>query len=241
MTHKSVSFGRNSRAFLLAFGVAACVSGCSDSDRTPSTVPDAGAIDASMATDMRADNALDAARVEDAANVPDAMDAASDLRAPSVNLLRNGSFETWTDANEPNVTPDDWDNCTIGTFGIAVDGAPDFCEDVESLAPAAAIDGERWARGWQSEGVAQTVLTTPGATYQLTFAYCGMLSCVGGGTSSEIAVLVDGEELARTPDLDDTEWRTAEFEFEATSAETTICLRNVGSQSGLDAVTLTER
>lgn len=143
-----------------------------------------------------------------------------------VNLLVNPSFETWANASSPNTTPDGWTNCTVRGPAIGVDAAPDSCPGGGKAAvPAAASDGALYARGLWTEGVAQTVETTPGELYLLRFDHAASSGCWGGTPFSEWEVVVDGVPLTRTPDDVGEAWTSFEVTFVAEVSATTVCLR----------------
>lgn len=149
---------------------------------------------------------------------------------PPVNLFKNPSLETWTMAEVPNTTPDEWTNCS--TDGIAVDAVPDSC----MADPVAGTDGLRYARHFPGEGFAQTIPTIPGHMYALSFDYTAVEDCFGGPPSSAFEVLVDGVLLKNTPGGMIPMWNSADMQFMATSNTADICFRKLidGGQGGLD-------
>ncbi|MCH9683522.1 MAG: hypothetical protein K0V04_18940 [Deltaproteobacteria bacterium] len=154
-----------------------------------------------------------------------------------LNLLVNPSLEDWAMAAEPNTTPDGWTNCSGN--GIAVDAVPDSCTG----SPMAAADGIRYARAYDDEGIAQTLTTTIGATYGVSFSYCGVDGCFGGSTGSQWDVVVDGVVISSTPTDVGTTWTEAYVEFVARSSETTICfIKPDGvTQGGIDDLAVVEQ
>jgi hypothetical protein len=97
-------------------------------------------------------------------------------------------------------------------------------------------------------GIAQTVPTTPGLSYTLTFFVGNIYNPGGiGGTTSTVNVLVDGGQiLAAVNDRGEgtttQKWKRFSTTFTATSANTTIAFINgdPGSDNvnGLDAISL---
>jgi hypothetical protein len=165
-------------------------------------------------------------------------DGSSGDPPPPANLFENPSLEDWPDAAEPNTPPGAWTDCS-SPGGLAVDAVPDSCD----AQPATASEGERYARGFDGEGIAQTIATTVGTTYAITFDYCAVDACFGGAASSRWEVLVD-DVVVLTTDADvGTSWTAAATTFEAAAATTTICLRKAadGGQGGLDNLVLHEQ
>ncbi len=160
-----------------------CLAGCagsnSDADRVP--LVDSGTSDA------------DRVPLVDG-GTPDAS------RVPALNLFANPSLELWAEADTPNRTPDAWDNCTIGT--VAIDAMPDSCDGQ----PDMAAEGQRFGRGFDGEGIAQTVSTTPGAEYRISFQYTEVSGCFGGASNSQWSVLIDDEAKLVTPSDTGTTW-----------------------------------
>jgi hypothetical protein len=154
---------------------------------------------------------------------------------PPVNLFLNPSFEVWTEAGL-NTRPDDWTNCTT-MAGLGVETVPDAC----TATPDQASDGARYARGWNGEGIKQTISTTPGMTYRVTLDTTAVTGCYGGDPSSAWDVVVDGVTILTTPLDTNPGWMTAEVTFVAESATTEICLRKAldEGQGGLDNVSVT--
>lgn len=157
--------------------------------------------------------------------------ATSDLtRPPGPNLFKNPSFETWTGASSPNMTPDDWTNCSLGS-GLGFDAVPDSCTGMPNMA----ADGTRYARAFINEGVQQTIATTVGLTYVITFNYSAVSGCFGGSSNSSWDVLVGGNSILSVPGDTSVSWRTAMTTFVATTNMTTICIRKtIGGQAAID-------
>lgn len=164
------------------------------------------------------------------ASTSDGSSEDSSSGAPPINLFKNPSLETWTMAEVPNTTPDEWTNCS--TDGIAVDAVPDSC----MADPVVGTDGLRYARHYPGEGFAQTIPTIPGHMYALSFDYTAVDMCFGGPPSSAFDVLVDGVLLMTTPGGAIPMWNSADMQFMATADATDICFRKAidGGQGGLD-------
>jgi hypothetical protein len=97
-------------------------------------------------------------------------------------------------------------------------------------------------------GVSQTVVTTIGTSYALSFAVGNVVN-PGGifGTPSTVGVRVNGAQILAATNSNGagtmkTNWKTFKVNFTATSTTTTIAFINLDpptdSQNGLDAVTL---
>ena len=134
-------------------------------------------------------------------------------------------------AATPNTTPEEWTNCST-SGGLGFDAVPDSC----MATPAAAADGARYARAYQGEGIQQTVPTSPGATYVVTFQRAAVGGCFGGDASSSWEVLVDGKGILSLPSDADPTWRAAQVTFVATAGTATLCFRKpvAGGQGGID-------
>lgn len=154
-----------------------------------------------------------------------------------MELVVNGSFEDWTNAEDSNNNPDEWTNCTMGDIGIAVEAVPDaWGEGSEE-----AYDGVRFMRGVLSEGVGQTVPTVAGETYLLSFAYAGSYG-------AQLDVHIDGAVVHTTVEGDlrlqqaftRDRWALESVEFVATATSTTFCLEATSQRwsSYVDLVSL---
>src|SRR5438105_1537310 len=145
------------------------------------------------------------------------------------NLLVNGSFET------PVVTPGTFANFTTNStaitgwtvFGPAVSVVSGTFTSGALSFPAQ--DGVQWLdltgpTSGPSEGVNQTVTTTPGQTYNLSF-YVGNIVGGGFGSTSTVGVLVNGSQIATetnsTPGTT-LNWKLFTVPFTAASASTII-------------------
>ena len=172
-----------------------------------------------------------------------AVAAAFCLTLPAqADLLTNGSFET------PTVAPGTFSNFPTGSTAITgwtVFGPPVSVVSGTFDAPFfPAQDGTQWLdlTGPTSGGggVQQTVATTPGQTYNLSF-FVG----TGFGTTSTVGVLINGSLLTtRTNSTPGAviNWEQFTVPFTATSASTLIGFENldpIGDDSnGLDNVSL---
>ena len=104
--------------------------------------------------------------------------------------------------------------------------------------------------GWRGyNGVAQTVATTPGATFELTFHVGNQSSNFGFyGLPSAVEVLIDGASAGVFANADDSpadvNWKAFSLTFAAASASTTVAFMNAtgsaDNMAGLDGVALTE-
>jgi len=162
--------------------------------------------------------------------------------AAQADLITNGSFET------PTVPPGTFSNFSTGSTAITgwtVIGPPVSVVSGTFQAPFfPAQDGTQWLdlTGPTSGGggVQQTVATTPGQTYNLSF-YVG----TGFGTTSTVGVLINGSLLTtRTNSTPGAviNWEQFTVQFTAASASTLIGFENldpIGDDSnGLDNVSL---
>jgi hypothetical protein len=173
--------------------------------------------------------------------------------AYGANLIKNGSFE------KPVVTAGSYELfSTGGTFtGWTVVGATGNVAvasgtAVESGFSFPAAGGAQWldltGASNTATGVQQTVATTPGAAYTLTF-YVGNCDDPGGpwGTTSTVNVLVDGTQIytaTNSKGAGQTKivWRKFTTTITASSAHTTIAFINgdppSDNSNGLDLVSL---
>jgi hypothetical protein len=164
------------------------------------------------------------------------------------NLITNGSFET------PTVPVGSFSNFPTGS--IAITGWTVFGPPVSVVSGSftagpfsfPAQDGIQWLdlTGPTSGGggVEQTVTTTPGQTYDLSF-YVGNVSGAPFGTTSKVGVLVDGSLL--TSETNSTPGTTLNWElftvsFVATSPSTVVGFENLDpsgdDSNGLDNISL---
>ncbi len=157
--------------------------------------------------------------------------------APAINLLANPSLETWTDAASPNTTPDAWTNCTVGG-GLALDAVPDSCTGE----PVDAAEGIRFGRAFDDEGIAQTLATTVGRRYSVSFRAAAMSGCFGGSSDASWQVLVDDAVVLTTPSSTSAAWSEAAVAFTATASATVVCFRKTtGGQGAIDALSVLEQ
>ncbi len=163
--------------------------------------------------------------------------------------LTNGSFEV------PTVTPGTFSNFLTGStaisgwtvFGPAVSIVSGSFSTGRFSFPAQ--DGKQWLdltgpTSGPIQGVEQTVTTTPGQTYDLSF-YVGNVAGGGFGTTSTVGVLINGSLLAsKTNSTPGTtlNWELFTISFTAASASTVVAFENldpIGDQSnGLDNISL---
>jgi hypothetical protein len=169
--------------------------------------------------------------------------------AHAVSLITNGSFET------PTVPPGTFSNFLSGSSAIT--GWTVFGPAVSIVSGSfggggfsfPAQDGIQWLdltgpTSGPVEGVEQTVTTTPGQTYNLSF-YVGNVSGGVFGTTSTVGVLVNGSLLAtRTNSTPGTtlNWELFTVPFTAASASTLIGFENLDppgdDSNGLDNISL---
>jgi Protein of unknown function (DUF642)/PEP-CTERM motif len=169
----------------------------------------------------------------------------SSLSSAHAALITNGSFEV------PTVVPGTFSNFFTGStaisgwtvFGPAVSIVSGSFGSGVFLFPAE--DGIQWLdltgpTSGPVEGVEQTVTTTPGQTYNLSF-FVG----TGFGTTSTVGVLINGSLLAtKTNSTPGTtlNWELFTVPFTAASASTVIGFENldpIGDDSnGLDNISL---
>jgi hypothetical protein len=102
--------------------------------------------------------------------------AALPAAAQAANLLQNGSFE---DSTSPFTTPPGWFNIghTEGVLSYATLGLPAFDGDYVYVTGGQSSNGFLFP----GEGIGQTVGTTAGDIYQLSFGYTGE-NCPGCST-----------------------------------------------------------
>lgn len=171
------------------------------------------------------------------------------------NIITNGSFET------PSVTPGGFNNFNSGSTGITgwtVVGpqASIVSGSYKSFGLSfPAEDGSQWLDltgdgSNASEGVQQTVATTAGATYDLSF-FVGNQVNPGGiyGTTSTVEVLVNGTPAQTVTNAlgaggATQVWEQFGLSFVAASGSTTVEFLNrdpsTDNTNGLDNVVLTQ-
>ena len=180
--------------------------------------------------------------------------ASGGTASAAANLVKNGSFE------KPIVPAGSFQNFAMGQSftGWKVVGAPGVISVVSGTFQSQGFTfnakaGAQWIDltgpgSKTATGVAQSVATTPGTTYQLTF-WVGNINDPGGifGVSSTIKVLVNGvKKLTAVNSLHPTNHKQAWKEFSlaitATSSHTRISFINgdpsTDDSNGLDAVHL---
>ena len=173
----------------------------------------------------------------------------SSLSSAHAAPLTNGSFEV------PTVAPGTFANFLTGStaisdwtvFGPAVSIVSGSFGGGGFLFPAQ--DGIQWLdltgpTSGPIQGVEQTVTTTPGQTYNLSF-YVGNVAGGAFGTTSTVGVLIDGSLIAtKTNSTPGTtlNWELFTVPFTAASASTVIGFENldpIGDDSnGLDNISL---
>jgi Protein of unknown function (DUF642)/PEP-CTERM motif len=179
----------------------------------------------------------------------------SSTNALAANLVTDGSFES------PAVPPGSFMNFATGaTFGgwtvvgpqaSIVSGS--FTQNGISFP---AQDGVQWVDltgdgSNVSEGVTQSVATTPGQTYQLSF-WVGNVNNVGGifGTTSTVDLMVNGSSHGAftnscTSCTTTQAWEQFTMSFVATDATTMLTFLNgdppTDNSNGLDNVVLTAK
>jgi hypothetical protein len=173
--------------------------------------------------------------------------------APSVNLIRNGSFESPVvpigsyEGFSTGQTFSHWS--VVGDSGNVAVVSGTFTQNGFTF-PAKA--GKQWldltGTSNSATGVAQTVATTPGAAYTLVF-FIGNVYDPGGifGVSSTVNVLVNGTQVfsgtnSRGKGKTTMVWQKFMTTITATSAQTTISFINGDPSNdtlnGLDAISL---
>jgi len=177
--------------------------------------------------------------------------------AKAVNIVANGSFETPTVpvgsftlfASGSNAITD-W--TVVGPSGTSVGIASGTLTQFGFTFPAQ--DGAQWLdlTGLNSnttDGVQQTVATTPGALYDLSF-FVGNISNPGGlfGTTSTVGVQINGGSVVsftNSGGVGSTSqvWQKFTLPFTATAATTSVTFINQDpsgdNTNGLDNVSLT--
>jgi hypothetical protein len=170
-------------------------------------------------------------------------------------LIENGSFETptvnvgsWGDYGSGSTAITGW--TVVGCCGVSLVSGT-FVSGSYSFP---AEDGQQFLdlTGDQSnslEGVEQTVATTPGVSYTLSF-YVGNISGGTFGASSSVEVLlggIGGTALGTVTNSDPgttLSWEQYSFQFTATGSSTTIDFMNqdpsYDDNNGLDNVQLTQ-
>lgn len=146
--------------------------------------------------------------------------AAMPAAAQAANLLQNGSFE---DSTSPFTTPPGWFNIghTEGVLSYATLGLPAFDGDYVYVTGGQSSNGFLFP----GEGIGQTVGTTAGDIYQLSFGYTGE-NCPGcttvftvnlGAFSQDFTIVADDSGFFRKA------FTVATLDpYVATSASTTL-------------------
>jgi len=168
-------------------------------------------------------------------------DAPSEEAAPDPSeLITGGGFEgptatSWqyqTSYSAVSVMPPGW-TITTGNvdWGAYVTGG--HCTDTCAYEGRQQID----MCGGSSGTIAQTIATTVGSSYRITFAYNAHASC--GSSTKTMRVLIDGVQLA---ELDKTRcggwtsyancWSTTAYDFVATLDSTVLSFQSIDSSCG---------
>jgi hypothetical protein len=176
-------------------------------------------------------------------------------RAPA-NLIQNGGFE------QPRVQVGSYQLYGTGQSfaGWTVVGARGNVAPVSGKFASRgfsfpAKSGRQWldltGLSNSATGVAQTVTTTPGATYTLRFSVGNVVNAGGiYGRASTVLILVNGKRVLAARNGDGSGkskqvWKDFAVTVKATSGATTVSFRNGDGRSdndnGLDAVTLVRR
>ena len=163
------------------------------------------------------------------------------------NLLVNGSFESGAFVNQGN------DTMSLAAGSGAITGwtvVTDTTAWIGATNPfgLTANDGSffldltNYQAGAPFAGVSQTVATTPGATYTLSFdlgssTFWGRPDALVVSAAGTSATFASGVASATTPNND---WTREFFQFVATSASTTVTLQGSAGFNyiGLDNVSL---
>jgi len=169
----------------------------------------------------------------------------------SANLVTNGSFENpdvvdGSATGAPSTGPNGFNAFGIGNTGVTgwtisgnqlfiLDGFDNFNNWNN---PSVASDGDQFAQlGWHTAGsptVSQTIATTAGQQYTLTFDYGG----AGAGTQNvTLGYLVDGVNNSVNYNLDNlfvmqNTWASETYTFTASSNSTTLSFVGESSQGG---------
>ena len=175
------------------------------------------------------------------------------LPARADNLIVNKSFET------PVVPDGTYQNFNTGDHfkGWTVVGAPGsvaivnddftYCGHTFPAASGAQFV-DLTGTSDTATGLQQTIKTTPGSTYSLTFFIGNVYDTAGNcGTTSTVSVLIDGTPVASFTNKDGKNstqlvWRKFSTDFVAQNPKTTIALINgdppPDTANGLDAVSV---
>jgi hypothetical protein len=177
--------------------------------------------------------------------------ASNPARSATIN---DGSFETFvvpsgsftTFATGTTIPGTSWS--VVGPSGLNVAIVSGTFSELGFSFPAQ--DGMQWLdltgiTFTPGAGVAQTITTTPGQSYALSF-FVGTVNNPGGifGTTSSVNVLVDGSSLGTftTPTTSGTSqtWFPFSVNFSASAASTTLSFLNgdTDTDNGLDNITI---
>lgn len=174
--------------------------------------------------------------------------------ADAANLIRNGSFEfpaTPDGSYTVYSTGQSFNHWTVvGASGNVATINSNFASCAHTFpAKRGTAFLDLTGTSNTATGVQQTISTTPGATYALTF-YVGNIydTTSGCGTTSTVEVFIDGADLGSFANkwgksITAISWRKFSTEFVAQSGSTTISLLNGDPASdavnGLDGVSVT--
>jgi len=159
------------------------------------------------------------------------------------NLLTNGSFESGAFVNEGNDTMslapgsnviDDWTVIVVTDHTAWIGAANPF--GLSASDGSFFLDLTNYQAGAPFAGMSQTVATTPGATYSLSFDLGS--SSLWGLPSSIIASAAGTSQTFTSPMTGVNVWTNASMQFVASSATTTVLLQGASGVNyiGLDNV-----
>jgi hypothetical protein len=159
------------------------------------------------------------------------------------NLLTNGSFESGAFVNEGNDTMslapgsnviDDWTVVVVTDHTAWIGAANPF--GLSASDGSFFLDLTNYQAGAPFAGMSQTVATTPGATYSLSFDLGS--SSQWGLPSSIIASAAGTSQTFTSPMTGVNVWTNASMQFVASSATTTVLLQGASGVNyiGLDNV-----
>ncbi len=172
----------------------------------------------------------------------------------AANLVKNGSFETPVVGDGSYAIFSTGQKFTrwqvVGESGTVAVVSGDFTQNGYAFP---ARKGKQWldltGTGSVATGIQQTVKTSPGATYALTFYVASVYNPNGiFGSASTVDVSIDGSNVGgftntSRPGTTTQQWRKFSTEFVAANKKTTIALFNGDpsgdTENGLDAISVT--
>jgi hypothetical protein len=167
--------------------------------------------------------------------------------AAQANLLVNGSFESGAFVNQGNDTMSPGVGSTVITGWTVITDTTAWIGATNPFGLSASdgsffLDLTNYQAGAPFAGMSQTIVTTPGATYTLSFdlgssTFWGRPDALVASAAGTSATFTSGPASTATPNND---WTHETMQFVATAASTTITLQGSAGINyiGLDNVSV---